>query len=78
MYVYMVQKLQASIIQDDIRFTTISQDWNECIDDNGARIRIQPMVMRVAKTSRYNARGEPVYWVEIQPTIQIRQPTPST
>jgi hypothetical protein len=66
-----------SIPQDDIRFTTVSQDWNEYVDDNGARIRIQPIVIRVAKT-RFNARGEPHYSVEVQGTFQIRQPTPST
>jgi hypothetical protein len=69
------QELQVSIIQDDIRFTTVPQDGNEYVDDNGARIRIQSMVIRVAETSRFNARGEPHYSVEVQGTFQIRKAT---
>jgi hypothetical protein len=65
------------ITQDDIRFTTVSQDWNEYVDDNGTRIRIQPMIMRVAKTSRYDAKGFPLYYVDMQGTLQIRPPTPT-
>ena len=76
-HVYTPQELQASIIQDDIRFTTSSQDWNEYVTDDGTRIRIQPMVMRVAKTSRFDPKGVPQYMVEVQGTMQVRPPTPS-
>lgn len=40
------------------------QDWNEYVADDGARVRIQPIVMRIAKTSTYSNRGEPIYLVE--------------
>lgn len=65
------QELQASIIKDHLRFTTIAQDWNEYLLDDGARIKIQPIVMRVAKTSKFDKAGEPIYWIETQGTLQI-------
>jgi hypothetical protein len=76
-HVYSPAELQASIIQDDIRFTTISQDWNEYVTDDGTRIRIQPIVSKVSKTSRHDAKGIPNYMVELQGTIQVKPPTPS-
>src|SRR5208283_316382 len=74
---YSPQELQAAIIKDDIRFTTITQDWNEYVVDDGTRIKIQPIIMRVAKTSKFNDRGEPVYWTEVNLTVQVKTPTSS-
>ena len=65
------QELQTSIINDHIRFTTMVQDWNEYLLDDGARIKIQPIVMRVGKTSKFDKSGEPIYWIETQGTLQI-------
>jgi hypothetical protein len=76
-HIYSASELQSSIVQDDIRFTTISQDWNEYVTDDGTRIKIQPMIMKVSKTSKFDARGEPQYWVEVQGTVQAKPPTPS-
>jgi hypothetical protein len=70
--------LQQSITNDDIRFTTISQDWNEYVDDNSTSIRIQLIVMRVAKTSKYDAKGFLVYLVEMQGAVRVRPPSPTT
>jgi len=44
--------------------------------DDGGRIRIQPMLSRVDKTSRFDTKGEPIYLVQIQATIQITPPPP--
>ena len=75
---YAPAELQQSITNDDMRFTTVSQDWNEYVDDNGTSIRIQPIVMRVAKTSKFDAKGFPVYIVEMQGTVRVRPPSPTT
>jgi hypothetical protein len=74
---YSATELQSAIIQDDIRYRTVTQDWNEYVADDGTRIKIQPMVMRVAKTSKFNTKGEPIYWVDTQGTVQIRPPNPT-
>jgi len=79
MKTYSPQELKASIVGDDMRFRTMEQDWNEYLTDNNIRIKIQPLIMKVAKTSKFNSRGEPVYWVEINITVQIQPPsTPPT
>jgi hypothetical protein len=64
---------QAAII-NDVRYSTVTQDWNEYIVDDGARVRIQPMIMRVAKTSLYDSRGIPVYWVDMEASINVVPP----
>jgi hypothetical protein len=71
---YTPAELQASVIKDDIRFNTVTQDWNEYVVDDGTRVKIQPIIMRVAKTSKFNNRGEPIYWVEINMTVQVKPP----
>ncbi|MGH9976620.1 MAG: hypothetical protein ACRD8Z_12420 [Nitrososphaeraceae archaeon] len=42
-HIYSPADLRASVIEYDIHFTNISQDWNE-YPDEGTRIRIQPIV----------------------------------
>jgi hypothetical protein len=74
---YTPQEMQSSIIQDDVRHTAIQQDWNEYITDDGTKIKVQPMIMRIAKTSLYDSRGEPIYYTDIQATLNIRSPNMS-
>ncbi len=76
--VHSPQEIASHIIRDNIRFRTVEQDWNEYLTDDNARILVQPIVMRVAKTSFFNNKGEPIYYVEIQGNIQIRPPGGST
>ncbi|MGH9982885.1 MAG: hypothetical protein ACRD8W_02895 [Nitrososphaeraceae archaeon] len=42
-HIYSPADLRASVIEYDIHFTNISQDWNE-YPDEGTCIRIQPIV----------------------------------
>ena len=74
---YTPQELQESIIRDEVRYTTVSQDWNEYVADDGTRVKIQPIVMRVAKTSKFNNKGAPIYLVNTQATIQVKSPNRS-
>ena len=60
-----LQELQSSIIRE-VNFTTITQDWNEYVIDDGTTIRIQPIVTKVAKTSKFDPKGFPIYLVDIQ------------
>jgi len=73
---YSPQELKAAIIQNEIRFVTVSQDWNEYVVDDGTRIRIQPMILRVSKTTKFDNHGIPTYMVDTQATVQV-QPTRS-
>jgi hypothetical protein len=73
--IYSPQELKASIIRDDISFRTVEQDWNEYLTDNNIRIKIQPLIMKVAKTSKFNSIGEPIYLVEQNITVQVKPPS---
>ncbi|MGD0328833.1 MAG: hypothetical protein ABSB40_00130 [Nitrososphaeria archaeon] len=72
------QDIASHIVRDNIRFRTVEQDWSEYLTDDNVRILIQPLVMRVAKTSLFNNKGEPIYHVEIQATVQIQPPDTSS
>lgn len=72
---YQPAEIQASITKDDIRFNTITQDWNEYVVDDGTRVKIQPIIMKVAKTSKFNNKGAPVYHTDINMTVQVKPPT---
>lgn len=73
---YSPQELTAAIIKDDIRYTTTSEEWNEYVADDGARVRLKVTVTRVAKTSKFDKNGEPIYLVESGALAQIKRPTP--
>jgi hypothetical protein len=73
---YTHEELQTNVTSE-IRYTTVSQDWNEYVADDGTRLRLQPILMRVAKTSKFDSRGMPQYLVDLQGTIDVKPPTPS-
>ena len=71
---YSVEELKASIISN-IQFSTIIQDWNEYVVDDGTSIKIQPLVLRIAKTSKFDSNGFPKYVCEIQGNMKMDPPT---
>jgi len=71
---YSSAELGAAITKSDIRFTTIAQDWNEYVVDDGARIKLQPVLLNVSKTSKFDNKGLPVYVTNINTTVQIKPP----
>ena len=52
----------------------MTQDWNEYVTDDGARIRVQPLLVRVSKTSKFDAKGQPVYTSDINLTVDVKPP----
>ncbi|TVP39000.1 hypothetical protein [Candidatus Nitrosocosmicus arcticus] len=70
---YTPPELQQSITQD-VRYTTISQDWNEYVVDDGANIKVQPMVTKVSKTSKFDLHGDPIYLVNVQGNVVVEKP----
>jgi hypothetical protein len=68
-----LQELQSSIVRD-VHFTTIIQDWNEYVVDDDTTIRIQPLVTKVVKTSKFDPKGFPVYLCDIQGNMSTDPP----
>jgi hypothetical protein len=71
---YNQQEIQNAIIKDDIHYTTISEEWNEYVADDGSRLRLKTTVTRVAKTSLFDNKGIPVYLVEMSNIGQVKLP----
>ena len=71
---YSLQELQTAIVKDYIRYNTISEEWNEYVTDDGTRIRIKATLTSVARTSKYNKNGEPIYLVEVGAMAQVIPP----
>ena len=68
-----LQELQSSIVRE-VSFTTITQDWNEYVVDDGTTIRIQPIVTKVAKTSKFDSKGFPIYLCDIKGNMNTEPP----
>ena len=69
-----LQALQSSIVKD-VSFTIITQDWNEYVVDDGTIIRIQPIVTKVVKTSKFDPKGFPIYLCDIQGNMNTEPTT---
>jgi hypothetical protein len=70
---YSVEDLKGSIIAD-IRFTAIIDDWNEYVVDDGTTIKIKPLVVKIAKTSKFDSKGFPKYICEIRGNMEMEAP----
>ena len=71
---YSVEDLRSAIISH-IGFTTIIQDWNEYEVDDGTTIKIQPLVLKIIKTSKFDSKGFPKYICDIQGNMKMDPPT---
>lgn len=67
---YSVEDLRSAMISD-IGFTTIIQDWNEYEVDDGTTIKIQPLVLKITKTSKFDSKGFPKYICDIQGNMKM-------
>lgn len=69
---YGPKELETSIVQDDIRYTTISEEWNEYVAEDSTRIRLKTTVTKVSRTNRYDKNGDPRYLVKTSILPQIK------
>lgn len=72
---YTPPELQQSITHD-VHYTTITQDWNEYVVDDGTNTKVQPMVTKVSKTSKFDLHGDPIYLVNVQGNVVVEKPKP--
>jgi hypothetical protein len=62
--------LPSSIVENDMKFETIQEPWNEYHLTDGTVLRVKLALVTIAKTNKYNDHGEPIYLVNAQPTIK--------
>lgn len=71
---YSPEEMRTAVVKDDVHFDTQEQEWNEYVVDDGTKIRIQPILLQVSKTSKFDNKGYPLYLVNINATMDIRPP----
>jgi hypothetical protein len=71
---YSPEEMREAVTKDDIHFDTQEQEWNEYVVDDGTKIRIQPILLQVSKTSKYDNKGYPLYLVNINATMDVKPP----
>ncbi|MEX2706957.1 MAG: hypothetical protein Q6352_017130 [Candidatus Freyrarchaeum guaymaensis] len=72
--IYSPEELQASIVNDDVRYSTLAEEWNEYVTEDGASIRIKLIVVRVSRTDKTDREGKPIYLVQTSVLPQIIPP----
>lgn len=68
------EELRQSIEKDDLRYTTLAEEWNEYIVDDGSRVRIKSTVMQISKTTKFDRNGDPIYLVDTNNLVEVKLP----
>jgi len=61
---YTSEELSSSIIEDNVKYITRLEEWNEYILEDGTKLKLKLTVSKVSKTNKFDKRGEPIYIVE--------------
>lgn len=72
--IYSPMELQTSIVNDDVRYSTLIEEWNEYYTEDGASIRVKLTVVKVSRTNKTDKEGDPVYLVKTSLLPQIQPP----
>ncbi len=59
-------------IDEEIRYSTISEEWNEYIVDDGTRIRIKDTVTNITRIKLKDRNGDPIYIVSHSTLVQVK------
>jgi len=71
---YSPKDLLANIDKEDMKYRTVEEEWNEYLLDDGARIRMKVTVTKVSRTKLRDKNGDPIYSVDNNIMIQVREP----
>lgn len=71
---YSPEELKASIVKEDLDFETKKETWNSYVFENGMRMKVKISPTSVNRTSKFDGRGMPVYWVELTINVKLRLP----
>lgn len=63
------EQIVAAIIERDVAFDTVKEDWNE-YSVEGIKVGVKVVVTIIAKTSLFDANGDPIYYVTHQSVVR--------
>jgi len=70
--VYPPEELRKSIVQYDINYTTLYEEWNEYIAEDGTRIRVKQTMTKVGRTDKADKNGDPIYFVDHSIMVEVK------
>jgi hypothetical protein len=60
----------------ELAFERVSPDrWQRYDLNNGFTVRVKPVFTKVIRTSKFNEHRQPVYWADIQHTLDVVETT---
>lgn len=63
------EQIAAAIIERDVAFDTVKEDWNE-YSVEGIKVGVKVVITIIAKTSLFDANGDPIYSVNHQSIVR--------
>lgn len=63
-----------NIEKDDVGFDVLDNPANEYILDNGTKLKIFPLVIKATRSSLRNKKGEPIYMISTNMTLNFTDP----
>ena len=71
---YAREELGKSIVKDDVDVAkVVHQPWNEYELDNGMVVKIKNVPVNIARTSKYDREGMPVYLVDAHAVAKVKR-----
>jgi hypothetical protein len=64
------EEVASSVTDGDIKFKTIKEPWNEFQLEDGSTVNVKLILTMVARTSKFDEHGEPIYLVNSQPIVK--------
>ena len=68
------QDLQAGIIEDDVEFEVLRENFSVYDLSNGLVLSIKTVMGQIRKTKYVAVTGEPLYLININPIIKVKKP----
>jgi len=67
---YSPEEIMSSIVEEDIGYRTLMEEWSEYVVEDGGKIRVKLTVLRVSRTSKYDNVGVPMYCIDTKELVE--------
>jgi len=67
-------ELRASVVKNDIDFEVIKETWNVYRLDKGIEVKARSSPINIARTSKFDSKGLPIYLVDSTVSIKVALP----
>jgi len=57
---------------EDMRYSIVSEEWNEYVLEDGTVVRIKSSVIEVLRSDKFDRNGDPVYYVNTSQLLGVK------